>query len=253
MNLKTSTKTALIDLELISYSHAAKAESTGTGLKSLVEMVEFTIQSVVSACRAQEHYLVVSGRDNFRKVLYPDYKAGRREKPPLYVPLMDKLEESNASRWCKHDQLEADDLLGIMLTNGRVKNPILCSIDKDLLGVPGWHYNWNKDDWPRGVTQAEADFHWLVQLLMGDSTDNIEGMKGIGIAKAQKLASSYCEKMGTPLAPIPAAQKIYEAEGFTLDAYKKCLMLISIWRSPMPPELLENELILEVSKTIPSL
>ena len=59
MNLKTETKTALIDLELISYSHAAKAESTGTGLKSLVEMVEFTIQSVVSACRAQEHYLVV--------------------------------------------------------------------------------------------------------------------------------------------------------------------------------------------------
>ena len=150
MNLKTSTKTALIDLELISYSHAAKAESTGTGLKSLVEMVEFTIQSVVSACRAQEHYLVVSGRDNFRKVLYPDYKAGRREKPPLYVPLMDKLEELNNHRWCKHDQLEADDLLGIMLTNGRVKNPILCSIDKDLLGVPGWHYNWNKDDWPRG-------------------------------------------------------------------------------------------------------
>jgi len=88
---------------------------------------------------------------------------------------------------------------------------------------------------------------------MGDSTDNIEGMKGIGIAKAQKLASAYCEKTGTPLAPIPAAQKIYEAEGFTLDAYKKCLMLISIWRSPMPAELLENELILEVSKTIPSL
>jgi len=93
MNLKTNTKTALIDLELISYSHAAKAESTGTGLQSLVEMVEFTIQSVVSACRAQKHYLVVSGRDNFRKVLYPDYKAGRREKPALYVPLMDKLEE----------------------------------------------------------------------------------------------------------------------------------------------------------------
>ena len=38
MNLKTETKTALIDLELISYSHAAKAESTGTGLQSLVEM-----------------------------------------------------------------------------------------------------------------------------------------------------------------------------------------------------------------------
>jgi 5'-3' exonuclease len=253
MNLKTNTKTALIDLELISYSHAAKAESTGTGLKSLVEMVEFTIQSVVSACRAQKHYLVVSGRNNFRKVLYPDYKAGRREKPPLYAPLMDKLEELNRSRWCKHDQLEADDLLGIMLTNGRVKNPILCSIDKDLLGVPGWHYNWNKDDWPREVTQGEADHHWLVQLLMGDSTDNIEGMKGIGIAKAEKLVAAYYEKTGVFNAPVASAKEIYESEGFSLDAYTKCLMLASIWRAPMPPELLENELISEVVKTIPSL
>ena len=253
MNLKAETKTALIDLELISYSHAAKAESTGTGLKSLVEMVEFTIQSVVSACRAQKYYLVVSGRNNFRKVLYPDYKAGRREKPPLYASLMDKLKELNASRWCKHDQLEADDLLGIMLTNGRVKNPILCSIDKDLLGVPGWHYNWNKDDWPREVTQDEADRHWLVQLLMGDSTDNIEGMKGIGIAKAQKLVDAYYEKTGTFNAPVASAKEIYESEGFSLDAYTKCLMLASIWRSPMPPELLENELISEVVKTIPSL
>jgi hypothetical protein len=30
-------------------------------------------------------------------------------------------------------------------------------------------------------------------------------------------------------------------------------MLASIWRAPMPPELLENELISEVVKTIPSL
>jgi 5'-3' exonuclease len=88
---------------------------------------------------------------------------------------------------------------------------------------------------------------------MGDSTDNIEGMKGIGIAKAEKLVAAYYDKTGVLDAPVASAKEIYESEGFSLDAYTKCLMLASIWRAPMPPELLENELISEVVKTIPSL
>jgi len=240
MHLKKDTKTALIDLELIAYAHAAKADKTGTGLKSLVEMAEFAIASCVSNCHAEKYYLVVSGRHNFRKVLYPDYKAGRPEKPPLYVPLMDELKKLEAGKWCMHDQLEADDLLGIMLTNERVQNPICCSIDKDLLSVPGYHYNWNKDDFPHQVTQEEADYNWLVQLLMGDSTDNIAGMKGIGEKKAEKLI----EDNEYSSSSIPQVAKfIYEKEDVPLDDYYKCLYLVSIWRKPMPQELLDNGLI----------
>jgi hypothetical protein len=79
-------------------------------------------------------------------------------------------------------------------------------------------------------------------------------MKGIGIAKAEKLVAAYYDKTGVlDAAPVASAKEIYESEGFSLDAYTKCLMLASIWRAPMPPELLENELISEVVKTIPSL
>jgi 5'-3' exonuclease len=253
MNKKEDAKTALIDAELILYRNAARAEKEGTSLSSLVEMTELSIADVIKGCMASEYYLVVSGRNNFRKTLYPDYKAGRPPKPELYGELCNAIQSLNRGRWFFHDQIEADDLLGIMATNGRVKNPIICSIDKDMLGVPAWHYNWNKDDWPREVTQDEADHNWLVQLLKGDPTDNIEGMKGIGDVKAEKLVAAYYDKTGVFNAPILSAKEIYESEGFSLDAFRKCLFTVSIWRSPMPSALLENELIAEICKTIPSL
>jgi 5'-3' exonuclease len=254
MNKLNEERTALIDLELILYSHAAKAESEGTGLRSLIQMTQMKIDSIVASCKASNYYLVVSGRNNFRKTLYPTYKAGRPPKPELYEDLQASIKEMNASKWCCHDQIEADDLLGIMLTNGRVKNPILCSIDKDMLGIAGWHYNWNKDAWSTYVSQEEADYNWLVQLLMGDSTDGIKGMEGIGTVKAKALIEKYADTTICMLKnPIWSAKYIYEKEGFSLDDFYSCLNTVTIWRNPFPKELLDNELIAEIVKTIPSL
>lgn len=252
MNKYTDNRTALIDIELILYKCAAKAESTGTKLNDLTRMCDQAIDFIFYGCRANQFYLIVSGRNNFRKVLHPDYKAGRPPKPPLYSDLSNAIKEIHANRWFYHDQLEADDLLGIMATNGRTENPIICSIDKDMLGVQGWHYNWDKDAWPTHVSQAEADHNWLVQLLMGDSTDGIEGMKGIGKVKAEGLIKKHLP-VTQFLTPPEAAKHIYEIEGFSLDAWRKCLETVTIFRNPMPKELLENELIAEIVKTIPSL
>ena len=157
-----------------------------------------------------------------------------------------------AKRFKWHDQIEADDLLGIMLTNGRVENPILCSIDKDLLGIPGWHYNWNKDSWPTYVSQEEADHNWLVQLLTGDATDGIRGIEGIGPVKANKLIKKYRSIMDLQSVP-EMAKYIYEKEEIDLDRFYETLYLVSIWRADMPEELLANDLIASIVKTIPSI
>jgi hypothetical protein len=254
MNKQKDTRTALVDLELIIYKCAAKAEAEGTNLRDLVSMTNLSIREVVDGCQASNYYLVVSGTDNFRKRLYPEtYKAGRPPKPPLYKDLYMEIQATyGAKRFKWHDQIEADDLLGIMLTNGRIENPILCSIDKDMLGIPGWHYNWNKDAWPTYVSQDEADHHWLVQLLTGDSTDGIRGMEGIGPVKANKLIKQYRSIMNLHSVP-EMAKYIYENEEINLDRYYETLYLVSIWRANMPEELLANDLIASIVKTIPSI
>ena len=80
------------------------------------------------------------------------------------------------------DGMEADDALALNQTD----NTMIASIDKDLLMVEGEHYNFVKKEFTH-VTY-EAGIHWFyMQMLMGDKVDNIIGIRGIGIKKAEKI------------------------------------------------------------------
>jgi 5'-3' exonuclease len=62
----------------------------------------------------------------------------------------------------------------------------ICSIDKDLDQIPGWHLNFVKE-LKYEVTPQEGLRKFYHQLLTGDlACDNIPGLKGIGPKKADK-------------------------------------------------------------------
>lgn len=79
---------------------------------------------------------------------------------------------------------EADDALGIEMT----ANPgsVCVSIDKDLLQIPGIHYDWTKKE-EITISKKQGALNFWSQVLSGDATDNVPGLKGIGPAKAAKL------------------------------------------------------------------
>jgi hypothetical protein len=65
---------------------------------------------------------------------------------------------------------------------------VLCSRDKDLDMVPGWHYSWGAGNqkekgvwWVDEITGLKSFYK---QLLTGDSTDNIPGLFGVGKSSA---------------------------------------------------------------------
>ncbi|MCH7696170.1 MAG: hypothetical protein IIB73_07725 [Proteobacteria bacterium] len=249
MHLQKTQKTPLIDVELLLYKNAAAIDAETITFAMAVFNVEDETRSILKACGASEYKMVVSGRNNYRKTLYPDtYKANRPAKPVQYYNLLEAIKANHSESWLCHDQLEADDLLGIMATNGRITNPIICSIDKDMLTIPCWHYQWHHDDFPHEVTQEQGDQFWVKQLLMGDSTDGITGMKGIGPKKAEGMIEKYTGGLalqaindeaiwsleGPPTIPF-IAKYIYEKEGFSVDEFTKCLLTVTIWRKPFPP------------------
>jgi len=83
------------------------------------------------------------------------------------------------------DYLEADDLIGIEADRLRRlgEDFVIVSTDKDLNCIPGWHYNSDRDEIYH-VSESEAMYNFYYQCLLGDKTDNIPGIPGVGEAKA---------------------------------------------------------------------
>ena len=120
------------------------------------------------------HSIYLTGRDNFRNEIYPEYKANRTAaKPLLYHVIRTYLEEVHNA--IVVDGMEADDAVAIALTND--KDAVCVSMDKDLLTVPGWHLHPKKlEEGLLYVTEYEAYKRFYTQLLCGDATDNIRGV-----------------------------------------------------------------------------
>lgn len=152
------------------------------------------IEQILQATGATEYQIFLTDSDgNFRKTVSTDYKANRKDVPrPIHLKA---LEEFLIRSWGAVRAVgeEADDLLGITQTTLEDEKllekdtpSIICSIDKDLLQIPGKHYNFVKQEF-QTVTYDDGMFAFYKQLLMGDSTDNIGGCPGIGEKKALKF------------------------------------------------------------------
>lgn len=141
---------------------------------------------------------------SFRLELYEDYKANRSEMPEdlvPQVPYVRKLTEALGIKAMDLEKYEADDLIGSLVCFAREHRmeAVIVSGDKDFAQMVGPHvtmYDTMKEivydeqgvveKW--GVTPAQM-IDYLA--IVGDSSDNIPGVKGIGPKGAQKLLAEY--------------------------------------------------------------
>lgn len=154
----------------------------------------------VSAFGVIEGYSVHLGHPGglIRSEIYPLYKNGRGIKPVHYAEMRKYYEQTWAAAY--DEGLEADDAVGwrqfqSLLETGFDKDDAetcIQTIDKDLNCIAGWHHNPYKDEltW---ITPDDADFCFCTQWLMGDTTDSIPGLFGVGAAAAEKaLKDAVC-------------------------------------------------------------
>lgn len=193
---------SLIDGDIV--LHRCGFASEGESEQIAVSRVERMIDDILEKTQATEYMIFVSDtRDNnFRTKLFTAYKANRAAKPTHYPALKSFMFERYMCEVSRG--MEADDSLGIELTRHGEK-AILCSYDKDLWQVPGHHYSIGKQDF-KFIEEDEANFNFFKQLLMGDKTDNIIGIYGMGPAKAAKALGS----MTDPFEMWSVARGFYE-------------------------------------------
>lgn len=203
---------ALLDGDIYAFRSASSAENDSLGIA--ISRVEEMIDKTLSETGADEFSVYLSGDNNFRYQIYPEYKANRTQPKPRFLKeVKDYLIEKYKA--VVSDGCEADDLLGIEQCRAIDENDgcafglynvpptIICSIDKDLRQIPGKHYSFeingtinrgprSGESWTRPMELCEvSEFDGLrsfyTQVLVGDSTDNVKGASGIGAVKAERI------------------------------------------------------------------
>ena len=174
---------ALIDCDLVAYRCAASCNTEEEGaLETALLRCDKLMQEIVYAVSADSYRAFLTGKNNFRKRINPEYKANRKDTvPPIYLQ---QCRDFLITEWNAEvsEGCEADDMLG----ENQTSETIICTLDKDLDMVPGMHYNWVKATIYE-VTTLEGIKHLYKQALIGDRSDNIQGVAGIGPVKAAKL------------------------------------------------------------------
>lgn len=192
-------RTALLDGDTFVYTAATNSEyetqwdeniwTLHSDLKEAMQKFDTMVQGVVDALEPDALIFALSDPLRFRPRVMPTYKSNRTSRKPIvYQPLREYVMETR--RTYMKPWLEGDDVLGILATHpGLVKGEkVVVSIDKDLLTVPGFHTNYVKAPRDiREVTEEEADYNWMMQVLTGDRSDGYSGCPGIGPVRAAKL------------------------------------------------------------------
>ena len=126
-------------------------------------------------------------RKYFRHDIFPDYKANRggMERPSALNFTYEYLAEKY--RVVQKAGLEADDLLGILGTQPDIDNPVVVSIDKDIMTLPCKVFNPDKMRRAIRINPNVADLAVFKQAMTGDSSDNYKGIPKIGTVKADKI------------------------------------------------------------------
>ncbi len=147
-----------------------------------------------------------AGKHTFRHDLYPEYKGGRKPAPDDLVPQFQMVRDcldAFGIRWVEMADIEADDLIGTVSKKNPDFSTYILSSDHDLLQLI--------DDttsvllMKKGISEMDVMTPAVLKEqmgieplqiidmkgLMGDKSDNIPGIPGIGEKTALKLLGEY--------------------------------------------------------------
>jgi 5'-3' exonuclease len=199
-------------------------------------------------------------RDTFRRELYPAYKGTRGELPDMLHPQFETMKEVlEALGVPQHfdERYEADDIIGtlskqasdaghkvLVLTGDRdalqlVRDNVTVAImKKGITEMDMYTPTFLQDTW-----ELTADQIIDLKGLMGDTSDNIPGVPGIGEKTAKKLLHEYgtVENLiaNRHLLKGKMREKIEEHQEIALLSKKLATIVLNV---PLPHELDECRL-----------
>ena len=221
----------LFDADLWCYDVAFAAQQKledGTevilGFDYCKDFIDIRYEEIKHKLRFSKTEMYLTGSGNFRHdiaTILP-YKGNRKQPKPFHYENIRAYLQFKFNAEVVHG-MEADDMLSIRQCQLGDKSVII-SRDKDLRMVPGWHYGYAVGKQPEQHLEHISEYGYLhrntkgkvigggmmwfyFQCLVGDTTDNIQGVPKCGPVKAFN-ALKDCET-------------VKELHNATLDIYKQ--------------------------------
>lgn len=153
------------------------------------------------------------------------YKSGRkgRDKPPFVNEVKAMAKSKYGFQYCF--TYEAEDAMLITANKIGINRVVMCSVDKDTKQQHGLFYDYFKKDFIT-ITPEQAHYNLWHQVCMGDTTDSIVALPGVGSKKAEDILegidpSDYPNVVATA----------YKERGFNYQYFLENCRLIRILRS----------------------
>ena len=159
-----------------------KSEITGPESHA-VRCLDNLYKSILEPFKGEKYVSYLSGPNNFRNdiAVTQPYKGNRTSSAkPFYYDML----RSAICSWFNGavvDWIEADDMIAVEATAAH--DVTIVGIDKDLLQIPGRHYNYDKGLFTH-ITEEIGWYNFFTQVLVGDASDNIKGLSRVGPSTA---------------------------------------------------------------------
>jgi 5'-3' exonuclease len=181
----------LVDADLVAYraAFATQDQSPRDATNKVDELMDFILEATIDIpfASSDDYTAYLTGKGNFRFDIAKshEYKGNRKEvEKPVYLTLCRNHLEQQYNAVVSQGE-EADDLISKAAASLDY-NCVVASIDKDMLQLPCWHFNFGRNEWAKVDPEGGLKFFYT-QILTGDRADNIVGLHGIGPKKAEKL------------------------------------------------------------------
>ena len=174
-------KIALIDADSLCYI-------SGDDLDQALDKVDKAIQSILETSQATHYKVFLEPKKNnvYRKKIFQTYKANRVGKPlpEFYNDIKDYI----GSEWDAYglNGYESDDVIISSYKKFKKEFPfsdvIVCALDKDYKTYPITFFDtyYQRFGQVSVIDEQEAEYNFLLQMITGDLSDNIKGIKGKG-------------------------------------------------------------------------
>ena len=157
------------------------------------DKVDVALSNIIEKSNSTHYQIFVekSGNNNFRKKIVKSYKEGRKNKElPMFYK---EIKEYLIGSWNAYgiSGYESDDLIVSAWRKAKREYPfnevLIASMDKDLKQYPIKMFDtyYSRFGTIHDVSNEDAEYNFYYQMILGDSTDSIKGVKGKGKKKAE--------------------------------------------------------------------